>query len=78
MSGPERHVAFQDLLEGKPIPANGDGENHPDVRALRHSMSDYANVRLARAGDFAALAVRVGGDATRLKAAYDYIVSRDR
>ena len=71
-------VPAVNLLVGDPIPANGDGENHPDVIALRHSLSDYASARLARAGDFKGLAARIGGDPKRLKAAYAHLVERDR
>ena len=66
-------------MNTNPIPQHGDGENHPDVVALRHALADIPAAHLAEAGDYAAAAERLGGDwtAERLKAAHAYIRSRD-
>ena len=70
--------APQPFGKGDPIPANGDGEHHPDVTALRHALADPASAHLADADDFPALANRLGDGWTvkRLKAAHAYIKGR--
>lgn len=69
----------QPFRPGDPIPANGDGELHPDVIRLRHQLSG-AGTGLLRRGDYAALVKYLGGDWTvkRLMAAHAYFKARDR
>jgi hypothetical protein len=79
MSGPEFYrPPVEPFGPDDPIPANGDGENHPDVIRLRHQLSG-SGLGLAEAGKFDALAEHLGGDwtAKRVKAAYAYITSRN-
>ena len=66
----------QPFRPGDPIPANGDGELHPDVVQLRHTGA----AAMLNGSNYAAVAKHLGGDWTvkRLKAAHDYLKSRDR
>jgi hypothetical protein len=65
------------------IPRNGNGENHPDVVALRHQLSSGSALPLAEAGSWTELAAYLasGGwpdwSPERLQAAYDYLVWHD-